>query len=68
LPGKPRKTGDRRAQHITETVEAEAMPANILRGLLESELDALIPASHLKALQVAEESERRAINLLAETF
>jgi len=68
LPGKPRKTGDRRAQHITETVEAESLPANILRGLLESELDALIPASYLKALQVAEESERRAINLLAETF
>ena len=68
LPGKPRKTGDRRAQHITQTVEAEALPAKILRGLLESELDALIPASYLKALQVAEESERQAINLLAQTF
>ena len=44
------------------------MPANILRGLLESEFDALIPASYLKALQVAEESERQAINLLAQTF
>ena len=68
LPTKPRKKGDRRARHITETVEAEAMPAHILRGLLESELDALIPPAYLRALQAAEESERRAINLLAETL
>jgi hypothetical protein len=68
LPTKPRKTSDRRARHITETVEAEAMPAYILRGLIESQLDELIPPSHLTALQVAEESERQAINLLANSF
>lgn len=68
LPTKPRKQGDRRARHITETVEAEAMPAYILRGLIESQLDALIPPSHLTALRVAEESERQAINLLANSF
>lgn len=66
LPAKPRKSSDRREQYITETVEAEAMPAYTLRGLLESELDALIPPSFLTALQVAEESERQAINLLAD--
>lgn len=68
LPTKPRKQSDRRARHITETVEAEAMPAYILRGLIESQLDALIPPSHLTALRVAEESERQAINLLANSL
>lgn len=52
----------------TCTEEAEAMPAYILRGLIESQLDALIPANYLKALQVAEESERQAINLLANSL
>lgn len=68
LPTKPRKPSDRRARHISETVEAEAMPAYILRGLIESQLDALIPPNHLTALRAAEESERQAINLLANTF
>jgi len=44
-------------------------PAGVLIDrCIESELDALIPASYLKSLQVAEESERQALNLLAETF
>ncbi|MCR9104733.1 MAG: hypothetical protein NXI15_05520 [Gammaproteobacteria bacterium] len=68
LPTKPRKPGDRRAQHVIATVEAEAMPAHILRGLLEAELDALIPYHYLRSLQAAEESERQAINLLASTI
>jgi len=68
LPTKPRKASDRRAQHITRTVEAEAMPAGTLRAMLESQLDALIPPNYLRALQVAEESERQAINLLADSI
>jgi hypothetical protein len=68
LPSKPRKAGDRRALHITETVEAEAMPANILRGMIESQLDEMIPPNYLRALQVAEESERQSINLLADAI
>jgi hypothetical protein len=34
LPAKPRKAGDPRSPHVTETVEAEAMPAGIMRSLL----------------------------------
>lgn len=58
LPGKPRKAGDRRAPHILETVEAEALPAGILRRLLRAEVEALLPANALRVARVAEESER----------
>ena len=34
LPTKPRKAGDRRSPGVAETVEAEAMPARILRDIL----------------------------------
>jgi len=64
LPTKPRKAGDKRAQHITETVEAEAMPASLLRQLLRDQLDAFIPEQQLLALQVAEQSERDGIRLM----
>ena len=68
LPTKPRKVGDRRATHIESTVEAEAMPAHLLRELLEENISTLIPERELNAVLVAEESERAALNLLAETF
>jgi hypothetical protein len=58
LPTKPRKPGDRRALHITETVEAEAMPAGILRALLRDAIEALLPADALAITKVAEASER----------
>ena len=58
LPTKPRKETDKRALHIRETVEAEAMPAGILRQLLRAEIEAFLPAGALQATQVAEASER----------
>lgn len=64
LPTKPRKPDDKRATHIQETVEAEAMPAQILIELLRQELDTFIPEQQLKALRVAEQSEREGIELL----
>ena len=54
LPTKPRKDTDRRAPEIERTVEAEAMPALILREAIE----ALLPPHALKVSRVAEESER----------
>ena len=42
LPTKPRKEGDKRSQHIEYTVEAEAMPAHVLRGILRDEVEALL--------------------------
>src|SRR5690606_10805077 len=38
LPTKPRKESDKRAKHITYTVEAEAMPAHIMREILRSRI------------------------------
>ena len=66
LPTKPRKRGDRRALHIKETVEAEAMPAGLMRDLLREHIEALLPVGALDVVKVAEESEREHIERMAE--
>lgn len=58
LPEKPRKSTDRRALHIERTVEAEAMPAHLLRSMLRQSVESLLPPDALKVSRVAEESER----------
>ena len=58
LPTKPRKLSDRRALHVAETVEAEAMAAGIMRELLRGAIEAYLPAGALEAAKAAEESER----------
>jgi hypothetical protein len=58
LPSKPRKEKDRRALHIAETVEAEAMPAHILRRLLRDEIEKMLPPGALAVARAAEDSER----------
>jgi hypothetical protein len=57
LPTKPRKSGDRRSLHVTETVEAEAIPAG-QRELLRVLVEAHLPAGALEVAKAAEESER----------
>lgn len=64
LPRKPRKLTDKRAMHIENTVEAEAMPVHILRELLRSRVEALLPEGALSAAKIAEESERHGLVLL----
>lgn len=66
LPTKPRKETDRRAPHVTETVEAEAMPAHILRSLLREIIETLLPEGALSVAKAAEESERAHIERMAE--
>ncbi len=66
LPAKPRKETDRRALHITETVEAEAMPAHILRAELRACIEAFLPQDALAVIRVAEESERQHLLRMAE--
>lgn len=66
LPTKPRKPGDRRALHIEETVEAEAMPAGLMRDMLRMHIEALLPEGALDVVKVAEESEREHIERMAE--
>jgi len=66
LPTKPRKAGDKRAQHVRETVEAEAMPAHILRQYLRATVEAYMPEGALHAAKAAEESEREHLERMAE--
>ena len=65
LPSKPRKVGDLRRPDIRATVEAEAMPAAELRGMLTEIVDAYMPAGALMAARAAEESERAGLKALA---
>lgn len=66
LPTKPRKATDRRALHIQETVEAEAMPAHVLRDILRREIEMWLPEDALEVVKVAERSEREQIRRMAE--
>jgi hypothetical protein len=66
LPTKPRNKNDRRALHIKRTVEAEAMPAHILRGLLRDAIEALLPDDAPEAAREAEDREREMIGDLAD--
>jgi hypothetical protein len=65
LPTKLRKTTDKRALHVEHTVEAEAMPAHLLRQLLREEIEALLPYDALTVAKVAEQSEREQIEHMA---
>ena len=61
LPVKPRKRAERRARHVEQTVEAEAIPAQTLRSMLKSEIEVMLPPGSMAATIAAEESERRMI-------
>lgn len=65
LPTKPRKDSDRRSLYVAETVEAEAMPARILRGILRERIERMLPEGALAAAKVAEQSEREHIERIA---
>ena len=65
LPMKPRKESDHRSQHITCAVEAESLPAKILRGILREKVEALLPVNALAVAQVAEQSERGHLTRMA---
>jgi hypothetical protein len=58
LPTKPAKAGDRRGGFAGGTVEAEAMPASVLRGLLSDAIEVFVDPRQLAVLEAAEESER----------
>lgn len=66
LPTKPRKLTDKRSLHIAETVEAEAMPAHLLRAMLRERIESLLPEHALFVAKVAERNERRHLERMAE--
>lgn len=65
LPTKPRKASDKRAMHIDVAVEAESMPAHILRQLLRERIEDHLPAGALEVTKVAEQSEREYLMQMA---
>ena len=65
LPTKPRKEGELRRPDVAATVEAEAMPAGILRGLLRDAIDEYLPAGILEDCEASDEREREALRALA---
>jgi hypothetical protein len=65
LPSKLRKAGEKRAAHIERTVEAEAMPAHLLREMLRNAIEDLLPYGALAAAKVAEDSERQHLETMA---
>jgi hypothetical protein len=68
LPRKPRKVGERRRMDIEEAVEAEALPAHIMRHLVRNQVEALLPPGELKVMKVAEEAEKEQLMMMARMF
>ena len=68
LPSRPRKPGEKRAQHIVKNVEAESLPAPIMRQLLRNKIESFLPAGALEVAKAAEESERFDLLQLANTL
>ena len=66
LPRKPRKEKDLRSLHIKGTVEAEAMPARIMRSMLRGAIEELLPPGALAETQDDERIERAFLRKLAE--
>lgn len=66
LPTKPRKESERRRLDIQATVEAEALPAHVMRGIVRDAVEAYLPAGALDAVRVAEESERFGLRRLGQ--
>lgn len=59
LPAKPPKAGDRRQTDVKVSVETESLPAHILRALVKESVESHLPEGQLHAVKVAEEDERR---------
>jgi hypothetical protein len=66
LPTKARKKTEKRAPEIERTVEAEAMPANMMRRILRDAVEALLPADALRVAKVAEQSEKAFLGSIAD--
>lgn len=65
LPTKPRKKSDAHSRHVTATVEAKAMSAHILCGILRHSIGNLLRKGVLRAAKIAEKSEREGLKALA---
>ena len=64
LPTKPRKAKDKRRLDTRETVEAEAIPAALMRRMVREVVESYLPAGALHVAKVAEHSERDGLRAL----
>ena len=67
LPTKPRKAKDRRRLDITETVEAEAMPAGIIRELLAIAIDDYLEPDVRARVRASEAAQQQTMRELVST-
>ena len=58
LPTRPPKASDTRSPEVTRAVEAEAIPAPTMRGIVSAALQGLIPEKVLRHEKLIEEQER----------
>jgi hypothetical protein len=65
LPMKPRKASDKRSPQVFAAVEAESLPAGILRKILRERIEGLLPEHALQVTKQAEQSEREGLIALA---
>lgn len=68
LPTKPRKKNDRRRLDIQETVEAEAIPAARIRGLVRQKVESFLPPGLMQRTRAAEKAERESLQLIADAL
>ena len=61
LPAKPRTDSNSRRPDVQETVEAGAMPANVMRGLVRDAVESYLPAGALEHAKLIEVEERKDI-------
>ena len=66
LPTKPRKKSEQRRRDIEETVEAEAMPVELLLRLLRQQLDVFLTDGALEKARKREKQTSEALLTLAE--
>lgn len=69
LPSRPTKSTDTRSKNFEgESVELDAIPSNVLRGLAEEAVQRHVDSERLEVLEKVEEEERRGLEQLAAGF
>jgi hypothetical protein len=63
LPKNARKATDKRSSHVRYTVEAEAMPAKLMRELVRDHVESLLPEHALEQAKIVEAEERKGLEM-----
>ena len=68
LPSKPRSKTERRCREITETVEAEAIPAGIMRQLVREAIEVYLPTEALESARLIDKAEQDSLLRMSPHF